>query len=94
MSDRDRIRRDLPRDLEPSELERMTDLGLRLGADRPFPAPGFRGDLGRTLAQAGESGGAPRRRVRALVASCALSGLALLAIAAAGLAGGGPFSPG
>lgn len=70
----------------------MVSLGARLAADRPLPAPAFRGDLRRRLVTAREAGAVAPRRVRALAASYALSGLALLAIALAGVAGGGPFA--
>jgi hypothetical protein len=90
--DPERIRRDLEPGLEPAEAKRMVELGTRLAADRPLPAPAFRGDLRRRLATAREAGAVAPRRVRALAASYVLSGLVLLAIAAAGVAGGGPFA--
>jgi len=88
----DRIRGDLPPDLEPAEAERMVEVGLRLAGARPLPDPNFRGELRRQLAGAEASGGIAPRRVRALAASYALSGLLLLAVASAGVAGGGPFA--
>lgn len=87
-----RIRRDLPPDLEPAEVERMIAIGQRLDEERPLPAPGFRGELRRRLAGAQAAGAVAPRRIRALATSYALSGLLLLAIAAAGVAGGGPFA--
>jgi hypothetical protein len=64
----------------------------RLRAERPVPAPTFRGDLRRRLVST------PRTRtafggfsVRVLAASYLGAGLILLAVAAAGLAGAGPF---
>jgi hypothetical protein len=91
-SDRDRIRGDLPADLEPAETERMVEVGLQLTSARPLPAPNFRGELRRRLAGAQASGAVAPRRVRALAASYALSGLLLLAVATVGVAGGGPFA--
>jgi hypothetical protein len=90
--DPDRIRHDLPADLEPAEAERMLELAQQLSAARPLPAPGFRGNLRRQLAGAQAAGAVAPRRVRALAGAYALSGMALLAIAAAGVAGGGPFA--
>ncbi len=92
MNDPDRIRRDLPPDLMPEEAERMLELALQLEAGRPLPAPGFRGELRRQLARVETGGAVPSRRVRALALSYVLSGLLLLAVAAAGVAGGGPFA--
>lgn len=88
----DRIRRDLPPDLEPAEVARMAAVALRLDQARPLPAPGFRGELRRRLAGAEEGGAVAPRRVRTLALSSALSGLLLLAVAAVGVAGGGPFA--
>jgi len=89
------IRRDLPPDLDRSETEPLVALGLRLQAQALVPAPTFRGALRRKLL------GAERQRVaaispsvaRILAASYVTSGLLLLAIAAAGLVGSGPFAP-
>ncbi len=91
-SDPRRIRDDLPPDLEPAERERMIALARRLDEERPLPAPGFRGELRRRLAGAEAAGAVAPRRVRSLALSYALSGLLLLAVAAAGVAGGGPFA--
>jgi hypothetical protein len=88
----DRLRRDLPPDLDPAEAERMVEMGRQLSEARPLPAPGFRGELRRRLAGAQAAGAVAPRRVRALAASYALSGLLLLAVAAAGVAGSGPFA--
>jgi hypothetical protein len=90
--DPDSIRHDLPPGLEPGEAERMAEIGAQLAAQRPLPAPEFRGDLRRRLAGAQAGGAVAPRRVRALAASYAMSGLVLLAVAAAGVAGGGPFA--
>jgi hypothetical protein len=91
-ADPERIRRDLPPDLEPAEAERMLELALQLEAARPLPAPGFRGELRRRLVAAQAGGATAPRRVRAFALSYALSGLLLLAVAAVGVAGTGPFA--
>lgn len=90
----DEIRRDLPPDLEPSEGETLAALGMRLREQVPTPAPGFRGELGRRLVRSGnrDHGLVAPRLARMLAACYVGSGLLLLAIAAAGLAGAGPFS--
>ncbi len=87
-----RIRDDLPPDLGPAELERITAIAERLEQERPLPAPGFRGELGRLLAGAEAEGAVAPRRIRSLAFSSALSGLLLLAVAAVGVAGSGPFA--
>ncbi|HET6998400.1 MAG TPA: hypothetical protein VFI03_07395 [Solirubrobacterales bacterium] len=87
-----RIRHDLPPDLEPAEVARMVEVGGQLDAARPLPAPGFRGELRRRLAGTQADGGVAPRRVRTFALSYALSGLLLLAVAALGVAGGGPFA--
>ena len=91
-TDPDRLRRDLPPDLEPGEAERMVEVGMQLSAARPLPGPNFRGELRRRLAGAQASGAVAPRRVRALAASYALAGLLLLAVAGIGVAGSGPFA--
>jgi len=91
-ADPDQIRRDLSPELEPGEAERMVAVGMRLADARPLPEPNFRGELRRRLAGAQAGGAVAPRRVRALAASYALSGLLLLAVAVAGVAGGGPFA--
>ncbi len=91
-ADPDRIRNDLPPDLGEAEADGMLEVGLRLSAARPLPDPNFRGDLRRRLAGAQASGAVAPRRVRALAASYALTGLLLLALAGSGVAGSGPFA--
>jgi hypothetical protein len=62
----------------------------RLRAERPVPHPAFRGDLRRQLLST-PTGSRPGR-VRAAIVAYATSGLGLLAVAAVGLAGVGPFA--
>ena len=71
------------------ELSAMAD---RLERERPLPAPGFRGELRRRLIAAAERRGTAPQRLRLWIAGCATSGTGLLAIAALGVAGAGPFA--
>jgi hypothetical protein len=87
-----RIGDDLPPGLEPAELERMAAIARRLEQARPLPAPGFRGQLRRRLADAEAAGAMAPRRARSLALSYAASGLLLLAVAAIGVVGSGPFA--
>ena len=72
---------------EDPQIRRLEE---RLERARPVPRPGFRGELRRHLVA--------RRHVmrpaglRRLIAAYSVSGLLLLAVAAAGLAGAGPLS--
>jgi type VI protein secretion system component VasF len=70
------------------ELERVA---RRLGDERPQLEAGFGDDLRRRLVR---SRAAARGRARLAVAAYAGCGLVLLAIAAVGLAGAGPFAAG
>ncbi len=89
--------------LPENERTALAGLAERLERDRPLPAPGFRGELWRRLVErprpaafgpwpgSWDGGSAtPRWRVTAL--SYAAAGLGCLAVAAAGLAGAGPFA--
>ena len=68
----------------------LEELDARLRTARPVPRASFRGDLRRTLATEAE-GRTTARRMRFLVTAYAGTGTALLAIAAIGVAGVGPF---
>ena len=76
--------------IEDRDNEGTDRVERQLEAERPVPSPAFRGKLRRHLLAASASGGG---RARALVAGYAGSGLTLLAVAALGVAGGGPFAP-
>lgn len=84
------IRSELAADLDEREREALVALTLRLEATRPSPSPTFRAELRQRLL--------PRRLPapshRALAGAYGLAGALLLALAAAGLAGIGPFGPG
>ena len=66
----------------------------RLEAERPIPAASFRGTLRRRLLSDLEREPSRPQRLRLLITAYAGSGLALLAVAAVGLAGAGPFAAG
>ena len=93
----DEIRRDLPDDLTHAESDELAALAMRLQALRPRPALSFRDELRHKLLGGRRSkrggGGRTPGAVRAFAAAYALAGTLLLAIAAAGLAGAGPFAP-
>lgn len=67
-------------------------IATRLEAERPVPRAAFRGDLRRRLIARSPRTRLSRRGALALVTSYATAGLALLTIAAIGLAGAGPFA--
>ncbi|MDX6636625.1 MAG: hypothetical protein QOJ01_136 [Solirubrobacterales bacterium] len=85
----------LSRDVGADERPGLVELAERLEAERPLPAPGFRGELRRRLVDR-HARRAPiaRARARLLVAAYGGSGALLLVIAAAGVAGIGPFGTG
>jgi hypothetical protein len=90
------IRDDLSPDLATDEREQLAAVGERLEAARPTPSPGFRGELRRAVTNRGiRAVKAPRMTVEAyrrIVLACFAGGFLLLAVAAGGLAGAGPFS--
>jgi hypothetical protein len=93
----DEIHRDLPSDLERSESEALVAAALQLQAKTPTPTPSFRVDLRRRLLETTEDRLAPQttsRSVGLLALSYGAAGMFLLAIAAAGLVGTGPFASG
>lgn len=76
--------------LPPDERAELERLAARLVADRPIPAPAFRGELRRRIAAA------PPRRAAALRARAVaylVTGTALLAVAALGVNDAGPLAP-
>jgi hypothetical protein len=85
---------DFEPDLEPAlrgeERDQLLSLAAQLTESRPVPRPGFRSALRSRLL--GGASSAPRSRVAALVFGYASSGALLLAVAAAGLVGIGPFA--
>lgn len=86
MNDRDEILRDLDPTLDRVEADRLAGVGARLLRERGRPSPAFAARL------ADRMGAAERPRLW-LAAAYALSGSALLAVAALGAAGSGPLAP-
>jgi hypothetical protein len=86
-------RHDLEPDLTTEERAALTEMAARLDRDRPLPRPAFRGDLRRSLL-GGARSTAPAgvNRWRVLVATYSGLGALLLAVAAIGLGGVGPFA--
>lgn len=77
--------------LSAEERAALTRLAERLERERPLPHPAFRGDLRRLLLSPTQAP-PPPARWKALAASYAGAGLLCLLVAAAGLAGLGPFA--
>jgi hypothetical protein len=82
--------RDIRSDLEPGTPDELVRLAERLQRERPVPAAGFRGELGRRLL-AGDMRRARPRRLRALITGYATAGTLLLLVAAVSVAGVGPL---
>lgn len=92
MIDDSAIRRELG-DVPAEEREHLVSLGGRLIGSRPAPRAAFRAELRHQLRPGFSRAFAPRpERLRVLIASYAGSGFLLLAVAAVGLAGIGPFA--
>jgi hypothetical protein len=91
MTDPHDIRADLDPSLDPAEREKLVLLAARLREERPLPAASFRGDLLRRLQRRRQRSIAPVR-LRRMVAAYTSSGSLLLAIAAIGVGGAGPFA--
>jgi hypothetical protein len=75
----------------PEERTHLAEVAEQLERDRPVPRATFRGDLRRLLLADGGSVAARASRWRVLVAAYSGLGALLLAVAAIGLAGAGPF---
>jgi hypothetical protein len=86
MTDRPDIRLDLEAD-PPQELIALAE---RLERERPVPSAGFRGDLRRRLLAGGDA--QRPRRLGALIAGFACSGILLLLAGALSAAGAGPLA--
>ena len=68
----------------------LEGVASRLEAERPVPRAAFRGELRRHLLGMRRDA-SPPQRLRLLITAYAGTGTALLAVAAVGLAGVGPF---
>jgi hypothetical protein len=79
-------------DVAADERQRLAPVSNRLDAERPIPQPAFRGELRRMLLRRAEPDRSPPRHLRALITAYGASGLCLLAIAALGVGGTGPFA--
>jgi hypothetical protein len=80
--------------LSAGERADLTAIGDRIQADRPVPHATFRGDLRRLLIERTPSSRrrAASERWRVLTATYSALGALLLAVAAIGLVGVGPFA--
>lgn len=76
---------------EQPDAQELTGTARMLKAARPLPSPAFRGQLRREL----DVQPLPRAtgRLRLRILSLATAGVLLLAVAADGVAGGGPLAP-
>jgi hypothetical protein len=87
---------DLAAGIDDVEGAGHDEMGARLRRERPVPAAGFRGALRARLAPGRRSPGLERwiagGRWRPLAATYSCLGAVLLAVAAIGLAGVGPFA--
>jgi hypothetical protein len=70
----------------------LDEIAARLETERPVPSAAFRGELRRRLLATQPRRLAERRRALALITSYATAGLLLLATAALGVLGVGPFA--
>ena len=79
--------------VDRSESEEINRVGEWLASQRPVPSPGFRAELhGRLSALADKEMGWRPRRLRLVATAYTGCGLALMAVAAIGLAGTGPLA--
>ena len=87
---RDDIERELEPWIEPGERQALLSIAARLAEERPVPAAGLRSAIrARLLGVSGHQSGSG---VRALILAYGSTGAFLLALAAVGLAGIGPFA--
>lgn len=81
-------------DAPPEERESLIALAARLEHERPVCAPGFRGELRRSLLGTAQSRSSRPERLRGLILAYAGSGAVMLLIAALGVGGIGPLAAG
>lgn len=86
--------RDISADLDPglsaAERTELLAVGELLQRSRPAPRAAFRGELGRSLKTVEAPPRPPRLGLQ--IAAYSAAGCLLLAVAAAGVAGAGPFA--
>ncbi len=75
-------------DIDPD----LDGVAERLRTERPIPRAGFRAELRSQLLAGVRLHPAAPRRLRLLIAAHAMSGTALLAVVAVGIAGAGPLA--
>ena len=80
--------------LPPEGSAELVHVARRLEEERPVPRAGFRAELRSKLLTAGREPAWAGGRLRLRIAAYAGSGVALLAIAAVGVAGAGPLAAG
>jgi hypothetical protein len=80
--------------LPPEESAELVHIARRLEEERPVPRAGFRAELRSKLLATGRERAWAGGRLRLRIAAYAGSGVALLAIAAVGVAGAGPLAAG
>ena len=90
MTGDEEIRAELEPGIPEDEADALVQLARRLQIERPVPSAAFRGMLRRRLVGEDPPRGRPSR-LRLLVAAYLGSGAVLLALAATGVAGAGPF---
>ena len=83
---------DIRPDLEPHDADGLLPVASWLEQSRPVPTAAFRGELRRSLSKGRSPQAATPRRLWLLVMSSSCLGATMLAIAALGVAGSGPFA--
>lgn len=78
-------------DSEMTDSPDTAEIERRLKRERPVPRAAFRGELRRRLSADDREPGPSRLRI--WIGAYALSGILLLSVAAAGIAGAGPLAP-
>jgi hypothetical protein len=92
MSEHDDLRRHIEAEARGPEAEEVVRLAERLRAERPVPRAAFRGELRVRLLRSPELVAWRPARLRLTIGAYLASGVALLAVAAIGVAGAGPLA--
>jgi hypothetical protein len=88
----DRFLADLEEGIDPNEARALTHVADRLARERPVPSLEFRSRLRRQLVVSSPRAERRPANLRALIAGYAMSGSALLLVAALSSAGVGPLA--